>query len=212
VISRIFGIVDRSVSWAEIVWKAITFIVVAFGGTTTAIIANTSEVFKNYSLFISLLIGIATSIVLVILFYFINLSRKQSAQVEYFNKLSLHNSEINPLSESFLNKVINLSDLQLPLNQPHKQKLFKNCKIVGPGAIFIDGGTYVSTNFHNSGHTLLVPESTNLTGVITLTNCTLSDCQLINVTIIAINNQASLSNFVRMGAEVVIGQMHSRRP
>ncbi|WP_151958190.1 hypothetical protein, partial [Acinetobacter guillouiae] len=113
-ISRIFGIVDRSVSWAEIVWKAITFIVVAFGGTTTAIIANTSEVFKNYSLFISLLIGIATSIVLVILFYFINLSRKQSAQVEYFNKLSLHNSEINPLSESFLNKVINLSDLQLP--------------------------------------------------------------------------------------------------
>ncbi|MDV7579288.1 hypothetical protein ACLN6O_10630 [Acinetobacter sp. PVC-6A] len=209
-VKKIFGFLDRGVSWAEIIWKVIAFSIVLLGGTTTAFLAKVSDLFKNYSLFISVLIGILTAFLLTLLFYFINLARKSSAEIDYLNKLSQPSSAINPLSENYENRVIKLSDLQLPLNSPHQNKFFKRCQIIGPGSIFILSGSYSNTQFINCGDVILVPEGVRLAGIIILKNCMLDQCTLIDITIITSNTPENIASLKAMGARLIVGELKNK--
>jgi hypothetical protein len=205
-ISRFFNFFDRGLTWADLLWRLITFIVVIFGGTTTALLAKASELFRGSSPFIWVLIGITTSFILIFIFYLFNLSRKQAAKAKYLQSLSVTTLSINPLLDNFEDRIIKLSDLQLPLNKAHQHKLFKRCKIVGPGAIAILGGTYNKSGFINCGDIFVVPNDTYLTGVIGLENCTLDQCELINITIFISNTPQNIESLLSMNARLIIGE------
>ncbi|MCK4087580.1 hypothetical protein HCY58_11025 [Acinetobacter radioresistens] len=207
---KIFHIFDRGLSWADLLWRLITLIIIIFGGTTAAFLAKASELFKNSSLLVCFLIGIITALVLNLIFYLFNLSRKQAANTKYLNALSNPVSNINPLLGTFEDNVIKLSDLQLPLNQSHEHKHFKRCKIVGPGAVAILGGTYINTNFINCGDVFIIPDHTNLTGVIGLIGCTLDNCELIDITIFTSNSPKNIENLLKLNARVIVGDLRTK--
>ena len=115
--------------------------------------------------------------------------------------LARPHSVVNPLADSFVNQIIKLPDLYLPRRQVHTNKQFKRCKIVGPGAIAILGGSYVRTGFVEAGSIIVLPEHTLLTGVLVLENCIVEECEFIGVTVLT-NKQAG-EQFKKMGTEVV---------
>lgn len=203
---NVFNIFDRGISWADFLWRAITFIVVVFGGTTTALLAKTSELLKNSSPFISVVIGIVASFVLMLILYLFQLSRKQSAHAKYLNSMSVTTSNINPLAENFENEIINLSDLYLPLNDLHSYKHFKGCKIVGPGALVLLGGTFNYSSFEECGDVIMLPNQSKLAGIVCLENCTLTQCTLINMTIITNYSPDTIEAILQMKGRVIIGE------
>jgi len=108
---------------------------------------------------------------------------------------------VNPLAESFTDQVIYLPDLYLPRKQLHSNKQFKRCKIVGPGAIAMLGGAYISTGFLEIGSPIVLPDNTLLTGVLVLENCTVENCEFVGITLLV--NKAAGEAFKKMGAPVV---------
>lgn len=205
--NKLFNFFDRGLTWADLLWRLITFIVVIFGGTTAALLAKASELFRNSSPLIWFLVGILTALALTLIFFLFNLSRKQAANAKYLDSLSNPVSNINPLLGTFEDKIIKLSDLQLPLNQNHKHKHFKRCKIVGPGAVAILGGSYIDTIFTNCGDVFAIPNHVHLTGVIGLEGCTLDQCELIDITLFTSDSQSNIETFLKMNARVIVGEL-----
>lgn len=203
--NKFFSFFDRGLTWADLLWRLITFVIVIFGGTTAALLAKASELFRNSSPLIWFLVGILTALALTLIFFLFNLSRKQAANAKYLQNLALPSSAINPLSTNFENTIIKLSDLYLPLGMPHAKKTFKGCSIVGPGAIFILGGSYYDNGFVNCGDVILLPDGATLQGVTILDHCTFTNCKFINLTIISSDESSNLEKFKQISMNIIAG-------
>lgn len=195
------GLFESNLSAAEWAWRIFTFFVVAGGGTTAGLLARGTELFKAAGPIGWFAVGILSAILVAIIFLLVNIARRQSAEAVYMQALAQPKGNINPLAESFSDQVIYLPDLYLPRRQVHTNKQFKRCKIVGPGAIAMIGGTYVNNVFLEAGSPIVLPESIMLTGVLVLENCTVENCEFIGITLF-VNRQAGEA-FIKMGAPVV---------
>jgi len=195
------GVFEANLSAAEWAWRLLTLAVIAGGGTTAGLLAEGSELFAAAGPLAWWSIGLVSALLVASIFFLVKLGRKQTAEAEYLRSLSLRKSAINPLSESFTDQIIYLPDLYLPRRQVHSNKQFKRCKLVGPGAIAMLGGTYIHTGFIEAGTPIVLPEHTLLSGVLVLENCTVEDCEFIGITLL-INRQAGEA-FRAMGAQVV---------
>ncbi len=200
-ISEWAGIFESNLSAAEWAWRLTTLAVVLGGGTMAGLLARGTELFKASGLLAWFAIGLCAATTIAVIFYLVKLGYRQSAEATYFQLIAQPHSNINPLSESFTDQVIYLPDLYLPRRQVHSNKQFKRCKLVGPGAIAMLGGTYIRTGFLESGSPIVLPENTFLTGVLVLENCTVEDCEFIGITLL-INKHAG-EEFKKMGASVV---------
>jgi hypothetical protein len=138
---------------------------------------------------------------IALIFFLIRLGYKQSAEARYMQALAQPRGAINPLSESFADQAIYLPDLYLPRRQVHSNKQFKRCRLVGPGAIAMIGGSYIHTTFMEAGSSIVLPDKTILSGVLVLENCIVEDCEFIGITLL-VNKQAG-EEFQKMGAPVV---------
>ena len=195
------GLFESNLSAADWAWRLITLAVVAGGGTSAGILAQGTKVFESLGPLGWIGIGLATALVLAALFMLVNMGRRQSAEANYLLALSQVRSKINPLADSFTDQVIYLPDLYLPRRQVHTNKQFKRCKLVGPGAIAMLGGSYISTSFLEAGSPIVLPENTMLTGVLVLENCTVEHCEFIGITLLV--NKPAGEAFKAMGAPVV---------
>ena len=204
---KIFKHVKTGSEWIELLWKFLTLLLILFGTTVTALWAKASEQLNELGSFVWLLVGISSGLVFSLMVFLINLSKQKNAEANklkleanYFASLSNPRSTINPLAEIFTDQIIYLPDLYLPRQQIHKNKVFKRCKLVGPGAIALAGGSYINSSFNETGSILLLPEDAMFTGVRLLANCTLEGGERIGITILT-NKQAAME-FKKMGAHV----------
>lgn len=195
------GLFESNLSAADWAWRLITFVVVAGGGTTAGWLALGTELFQAAGPLSWVGIGLATAVVIATIFMLVNLGRRQSAEAAYLQALSQPRGKINPLAESFADQIIYLPDLYLPRRQVHTNKQFKRCKLVGPGAIAMLGGTYIDTSFLEAGSPIVLPDNTLLTGVLVLENCTVEKCEFIGITLLV--NKPAGEAFKKMGAPVV---------
>lgn len=195
------GLFESNLSAAEWAWRLITLAIIAGGGTTAAFLARGTELFLSAGPLAWVAIGLLSALLVALVFLLVKLGYKQTAEAEYLRSLSVPKSQVNPMAESFTDLVIHLPDLYLPRRQVHSHKQFKRCKLVGPGAIAMLGGTYVRTGFVESGSPIVLPENTMLTGVLVLENCTVEDCEFIGITLLM--NKPAGEAFKAMGAPVV---------
>ena len=195
------GLFESNLTAAEWAWRLITLAIVAGGGTTAGLLARGSELFLSAGPLAWAAVGLLSALLLALVFLLVKLGYKQTAEAEYLRSLSVPKSQVNPMAESFTDIVIHLPDLYLPRRQLHSHKQFKRCKLVGPGAIAMLGGTYVRTDFVESGDLIVLPENTMLTGVLVLENCTVEDCEFIGITLLM--NKPAGEAFKAMGAPVV---------
>ena len=195
------GLFESNLSAAEWAWRLITLAIVAGGGTTAALLARGTELFLSAGPLAWAAVGLLSALLVALVFLLMKLGYKQTAEAEYLRSLSAPKSQVNPMAESFTDLVIHLPDLYLPRRQVHSHKQFKRCKLVGPGAIAMLGGTYVRTSFAEAGSPIVLPENTMLTGVLVLENCTVEDCEFIGITLLI--NKPAGEAFKAMGAQVV---------
>ncbi|WP_060466251.1 hypothetical protein [Acinetobacter sp. LMB-5] len=180
-----------SAEWVELLWKIITLIFVLLGTTVTALWARASKEINQLGSFTWVIVAIISALIFTLMVYLISLSKKKNAEAtklsieaNYLATLATPKSTINPLSDLFTDQIINLSDLYLPTMQVQKNKVFKRCKIVGPGCIAIIGGKYINTHFIGHGSVLLLPKNASIVGVLGLQDCTIEDCEIIDITML----------------------------
>lgn len=195
------GIFESNLSAAEWAWRTVTLVVVAGGGTTAGLLARGTEFFVAAGPLGWIAVALLTASAIALIFFLVKLGNRQSAEAAYLRALAQPRSGVNPLAESFVDQIIYLPDLYLPRKQLHSNKQFKRCKLVGPGAVALLGGTYIHTGFIEAGSPIVLPENTMVTGVLVLENCTVEYCEFIGVTLLV--NKAAGEAFKKMGAPVV---------
>lgn len=195
------GFFESNLSAADWAWRIATFLVIAGGGTTAGLLARGTELFREAGLLAWFAIGLAAAFFIALIFLFVKIGHQQSAEASYMQSLAQVRSRVNPLSDSFSDLVISLPDLYLPRLQVHSNKQFKRCKLVGPGAIALMGGSFIKSTFSETGSVIVIPEKTMLTGVLVLDNCTVEYCEFIGITLLTGKDGAE--HFKKMGASVV---------
>lgn len=194
------SIFETNLSAAEWAWRILTVLVLAAGGTTAGLLAKGAALFESIGPVAWIAVGLLTSLLMALIFFFIKLGNLKGAEAEYTRAMAAREGSVNPLLPSFTDQVIRLEDLRLPGKQVHSHKQFKRCKFVGPGALAILGGTYVHDGFYESADIILLPDPVLLSGILVFENCTVEDCEFYRITILT--NRQGAEGFQRMGARV----------
>jgi hypothetical protein len=176
---------------AEFLWKAVTFVIVAAGGTTAGVLAAGLQVFHGFGWLAWYGVGLLAALITALIIYLVRAAQRAAAEASVATAIAAKSTRINPLRASFSDEVIHVADLHLPGKQVHEHKQFRNCKFVGPGAILLLGGTFVRSGFHEVGHILTVPDNTLVTGITVLQNCTVEGCEFYRTTLLVPRNQAA---------------------
>lgn len=179
---------DSSFSIAEKLYQIIQFLLISLGGTgVLGLLAWMDPYFKKIGYLAYGLVFLLCAVLFFLMIYLYKMTRLSTLKENYYLSLTQKKSDINPLSESFSDQVINLEDLRLPLNEPHNNKTFRRCKLIGPMAILIGGGTITRSGFSVCGEFINLPEHkeyVELGGVLTFLHCSFIDCTFIQTTVI----------------------------
>lgn len=186
------SIFETGLTAAEWAWRIATLLIISGGGTITGFLAKADPVLKGLGAIYWVFIGMMTSFVISLIFYFIKSAILKQTESDLNRLLSVPRSTINPLSESFRDVVIPVEDLRLPRLQLHENKHFKRCKFVGPASMAILGGIYLNDGFYECGDIIALPENVSITGIIVLKNCTVEECEFIRTTILTDQNTAKV--------------------
>ncbi len=198
---RSISVFESGLSAAEWAWRIFSLLFIGASGAMTALLAKADPVLKELGSIYWVAVGLITSIILVVILYLFKQATLKQAQADFVRVMATPRNSINPLSESFKDSVIPVEELRLPTLQLHEHKQFKRCKLVGPAAIAIIGGTYNNCNFNDCGDMIALPENVMLTGIIVLKNCTVEECDFIRTTILT--DQVTAKGFAAVpGAQV----------
>lgn len=184
--------IKLSASAAETAWQIFTFVVIATGGTAAGVLASGSALFLDAGWIAWFGIGLVSALAFALSLYLVSAASKARADAALSTAMASHPSAVNPLAKSFEDLVIPIESLKLPSLPVHEYKSFRRCKFVGPGAVAISGGTFVQSTFNNIGHILPLPDKIFITGITVLKDCTVEDCEFINVTILLPSQAAEM--------------------
>ena len=177
------GVFESSLSAAEYISRILSAVLVFGGSGMSAWLSQESPIFDSIGTPLAVIIVFFVSAIIISgLLLLIRISGMYAKQQQYYDKLALADHRINPLDDAFVNKVIPLEDLRLPGKMVLKNKLFKNCKFVGPGALVIIGTKMQSCTFSGCGNAIFVDGSETVTGLVALDGCSLEGCELIRTT------------------------------
>jgi hypothetical protein len=194
------GIFETNLSAAEWVWRLVTLGVIAAGGTTAGVLAETSEVFKQLGPLAWIAVGLVVAMAMAAIFYLVRTATLRAAQAAHLQAMAARPGSINPLLHSFTDLVIPIEDLRLPGAQVHSRKQFKRCHFVGPGVLALQGGDVADSDLHNIGDIVLLPHGTLLTGVLVLDQCLIEQCHFHRTTLLVSPNQ--IDELRRIGATI----------
>lgn len=197
---KFIGLFESHLSAAEWAWRIVTVLVVAGGGTSTGFLASSSEFLKPLGPIVWVSIALLSGLVLTWIFYLVKAVQLKDAEAGFVRAVSIQDRSTNPLLDSYKDQLIKIEDLRLPGKQLHKNKLFKRCKFVGPGAVAILGGTYHDDGFIECGDMVVLPKDVLLTGIIVLDNCTVESCEFHRITVFM--NEQMAKEMQKMGAQI----------
>jgi hypothetical protein len=169
---------------ADFAWRLVEFAVVVAGGTTAALLAASSQLLQAMGPLAWFGIGLVAALLVSLVFYLVAAARRATANATLLSALASKPSPVNPLLNSFEDKVIPMASLYLPGRQLHRHKLFRRCKFVGPGVVALLGGNFSQSRFIGAGHVLTIPDNTMLTAITVFENCTIEDCEFFQVALI----------------------------
>lgn len=179
-----FSAFDTSLSLAEKIGRLIFYIFVGASGTVTALMARVDPVLKELGALYWVAVGLVTYLIVVFILWLLKSAFRQQALGAYYNRLAVPKGLINPLDETFKDLVISIEDLRLPTSQFIERRHFKRCVFVGPDVLGLMGGTITNNSFNNCGHAMAFPSGTSLPGLVLLRDCTIDECEFVQVTLI----------------------------
>lgn len=178
------GRVDTGLSFFDRVIQLAQFLFVGGGGIGAFILAKTDPVLKELGAIYWYAIAMLFILICAIVVFLLRNAATQQALTSYYSSLTAPKSLVNPLAESFVDMVIPVEDLRLPDRQVQSEKHFRRCKIVGPGVLATQGGSYLNTGFISCGDVFVLPYNSQLAGVVVLDNCIFDQCEFIKVALL----------------------------
>ncbi len=194
---------DTTLSITERLWTVFSFLAIGGTGVVGAFMARATPLLKGLGAVYWLGIGVGTALCAAMILYLIKASRLKDSYRRINDAFVAPTSGINPLNATFIDQVIKIEDLYFPTDSIHLSKHFRRCKIVGPGALVISGGSYNKCNFFAIGDVIPLPEGTHATGVPVLLRCTVEECDFVQVTLLA--DQATAAGFATIKGIKVAG-------
>lgn len=116
-----------------------------FGGYITAASLSVIEFFKGHEKQALTILFVAGCLIFLGIYFLYNKVKQQSIQTKSA-ALSLSESNTNPLEQEFRNKTIRLHDFFDHFHIGHTNKTFKNCRINGPGMIYMPFSSMIDCN------------------------------------------------------------------
>lgn len=153
-----------------------------FGGYATAAYVGALEIFKNYKSASFVILFIIGAFVFILMYFLTNKVRIQRISIKSA-QLALDDSLTNPLETRFENKVIRLPEFYDPFYVGHKDKSFINCRIEGPGLLFIPDSSIFGSEFRHC-QIVIIKEKQMLYGVTVLRQCSISRGTICNCTLL----------------------------
>ncbi len=200
-IHQALSLFDTTLSSAEWAWRIVVLAAIGGSGTAGGIIARATPFLRDLGPLYWLVVGLITALASALVLFLVKAANHKQSLADLNAALAVPRSTVNPLSHTFSDVIIPVEDLRLPTQQLHENKLFKRCKFVGPATIAIQGGTYLKSGFNECGDIIALPDGIYLTGVTALRNCTVEECEFIQVTILT--DQLTAKGFGRIpGASV----------
>ncbi|MCA3626853.1 MAG: hypothetical protein IOC49_06385 [Methylobacterium sp.] len=193
------GLLDRL--WQ--VWEKLSqFSTVATsvsGGGLMTVAAYFTDWMSNWGL-----LGLATVAVVAASFIYISLSlaglvrsaaRERNQRSEYLALASEQGDSINPLQDTFRNKIVKINDLFVPHMQLLQSKNFKECHIIGPGIVALRGNCNLfECGFDMSCNFIVVDYRKKhfISGLVGFENAHFEKCVFVNTTFILDENLAAI--------------------
>lgn len=175
------SLLDDSVSLAERVWSLVGLLAPAGVATFGALSARGLAIFEPYGWFGYSAVFVGFWVASALAMFLIRRSGRDQAYAAYMRTMSIPPTGINPMLSSFTDAVVRVQDLLVPGRPQHDHKHFKRCKIVGPGALYLTGGTILRGTIEVP--IIAVAKGAQLLGVPSLQFCTLEDCEVIGLTL-----------------------------
>ncbi|WP_186270116.1 hypothetical protein [Burkholderia gladioli] len=182
--SKILNTLRLAVWTTEFAWKALSYFIVLAGGSTAGLLAWGTKIFYKWGPIVWFGFGLASALVVALILFLLRKSQYAAAMAAATTAVIARASNINPLHTSFSDSIIRVHDLYLPGVQLHENKHFNRCHFYGPGAIVVQGGTFIGCGFNIMGDIIPLPDKTNVVGIVVLKNCTLEKCHFHQVTIL----------------------------
>ncbi len=108
----------------------------------------------------------------------------------YFRAISSPTETINPLDDTFIRKRIKMQEFRPPYQKILENKIFKNCEILGPAAVYFSGGYFDGQCQFVHCELLSQKEGEKSYNAIGFENAVFQNCQLFDLIIIATHEVA----------------------
>lgn len=172
--------VKLSTEW--IIDKIWVFTWMIFGGSITATYLSILNAIKEYRDQAFVLLFIVGCVVFLGIYHIFNKIRQHSIYLKSA-QLSLAESHTNPLENEFDRKTIRVSDFFDHFYIGHKRKIFKRCRIEGPGLIYIPNSSLIDCHLKFC-QIVIIKGGTHMTGVTIFESASMFNCEILNCTIL----------------------------
>ena len=153
-----------------------------FGGSGMTIFAAVSKLTTDYGPVMWGAIGIGAALVISLIGLIISLSITKLSESRYFESVAAAPTNVNPLMDNFDHQRVRLSDLYGPKVMFHR-KVFRNCEIIGPGAITILDGCHLNGINFSQCDLVIVRDGDMVFSAIGFADSSFFNCEIFKVTI-----------------------------
>lgn len=172
--------------WAVEHWP---YLAISVSGAAVTAIAAVSKILRPYGVLGWISAGLLTLLILTIVYAVYGWASERRANAIYKGTLSTVPVSVNPLDSNFEGKRIRLSELFSPFSEVYDGKTFRNCEIIGPGAIvFLDQMNLYTPGLYACD--LVAVKSAHIRTAVGFQRSTFDHCKFYNATLFLPENVA----------------------
>jgi len=183
-ITNVTALFESNMSASEWTWRIFTLMGIMGSGGLGAWVSLGTPYISPYLPMAYVFIALIVAIFVSIIFWLVKSAALKQAQAQYTMLLASRPASITPLSDSFCDQIINVSDLSVPGEPRHDRKLFRRCKLVGPGGMVILGGNLINCIFNSCADVIPLPDGTNISGLTLFNQCTFDNCEFVQIALL----------------------------
>lgn len=174
------------------------------GGSGMSYLASVSSWLNSYGSVAWGAVGIVSFLIIALVIWILASARERWAQAEYYQEIAKPSEDVNPLDSNFEHKRFSVQTFFSHFYILNKGKFFKECDIVGPGAIALiaDCKLYEPELFH-CDFVVRKPSQNKSFTAAGFERTTFERCRFFNVTLLIDQDLASKLNVIGDAANFI---------
>ncbi|MFN3911724.1 hypothetical protein [Hyphomonas sp.] len=167
-------------SLGDMLWKVLPVTVTGAVGSAMIALTDALNAYAPASYFFGFLLGALGWLAALSVYESRQLSSDKRSR---FRDLAAPKSTFNPLDTTFEKKRIFVADLPVPGINVIEGKNFIGCQLIGPAVVYFETGNINGNSFYGCDNLVITNPDARIYNVIVLRDCTVKDCDLIELTL-----------------------------